>query len=177
MIEILPIQDDDSNFTVIVEKILNSLIHNYSPKEIYIFKIDNWFDYKWRAFAGKAVGAVGIWNEKVIRIPPFIPDRVLEQLYFQRQDKTYEKQNVPNLHIYQGSSENITGKRKLVAFGDTRMFFWFSSNTKSTLRGSLMLYHIENENSYTFYVSFLKKKTWQIYKTDGISRQEVLALI
>jgi hypothetical protein len=177
MIEILPNGNDDFDFIQIVEKILNGFIQNITPKEIYIIKIDNWFDFKWRAFEGKILGAVGSWNEKELRIPPFIPDRVLEQLYFQKVNNAYEKQDRWDLHIYQSSSSNITGKRKLVAFGGTRMFLWFSGNTKNTLRGSIMLYQIEEENSSTLYISFLKKENWQVYKTDGISRNEVLALI
>jgi hypothetical protein len=178
MIKILPDKNDDSNFIQIIENILNGFIKNISPEEIRIIKIDTWFDFKWRAFAGKAVGAVGFWNEKVIRIPPFIPDRVLEEIYFEKFENTYHQQdNAGFIHIYQGSSENLTGKRKLVAFCGHRMFFWFSGNTKNTMRGSVMLYQIDKENSATFYISFLKKDNWQIYKTDQISRKEVLSLM
>ena len=177
MIEILPTENDDSDFTLIVEKILKSFIQNLEPMEIYIFKIDHWFDFKWRAFTGKMVGVLGSWNNKELRIPPFIPDRVEEQLYFQRENKTYIKKEAYDLHIYQTSSNNITGKRKLVTSSEPRFFLWFSGDTKNTLRGSLMIYQIKKEDSFTLYVSFLRKENWQIYKTDGISRKEVLALI
>jgi hypothetical protein len=57
------------------------------------------------------------------------------------------------------------------------MFVWFSGNTKNSLRGSIMIYQIKKEAKYSFYVSFLKKDNWQIYKTDEISRNEVLSLM
>ncbi len=40
-----------------------------------------------------------------------------------------------------------------------------------------MIYQIEKEKESSWYISFLKKEKWQIYKTGGISRNEVLALI
>lgn len=40
-----------------------------------------------------------------------------------------------------------------------------------------MIYQIKKQAKYSFYVSFLKKDDWQIYKTDGISRNEVLSMI
>ena len=176
MIEIQPTENDDIDFIKIVERTLNSFIQSSEPDEIYIVKIDHWFDFKWREFAGKLVGTVGFWN-KELRIPPFVPDRVSEQLYFDKVNGTYEKQDISNLHIYQSSRNNITGKRKLISTSNPRFYFWFSGNTKVALRGSIMLYQIEKENEYSWYVSFLKKENWQIYKTDGISRNEILAFI
>lgn len=160
----------------LVENVLNSSVQISKPNKIYIIKIDHWFDFKWREFAGKLLGAVGYWN-KELRIPPFIPDRVLEQLYFEKVNGSYEKQDAAVIHIYQSSGDNITGKRKLISTSGVRLSVWFSGNTKNTLRGSIMLYQIGKVNQNTWYVSFLKKENWQIYKTDGISRNEILAFI
>jgi len=176
MIEILPGDNDDSGFTVIVENIINKTIENVTPDEIFLTKIDNWFDFKWRAFSGKTLGAVGVWN-KELTIPPFIPDRVLEQSYYQKSNESYVKQVGHYLHGYQSSGENIGRKLKSYSFAPTRMFVWFSGNTKNSLRGSIMIYQIKKEAKYSFYVSFLKKDNWQIYKTDEISRNEVLSLM
>ena len=177
MIKISLDDNDDSEFLETVEKLFNRLIQSHLPSEIYLIKVDNWFDFKWRAFEGKKVGAVDSWNEEELKIPPFIPDRILEQSYFEKLGEIYKKLNIPDIHIYQTSSNNITGKRKLKAYSRTRLFGWLSGNTKNTLRGSLMIYQIEEKTSPTFYVSFLKKENWQIYKTDQISRNEVLNLI
>lgn len=177
MIKISSNDNDDSEFLETVERLFNGWIRNHAPDEIYLIKVDNWFDFKWRAFEGKKVGAVGSWNEEELRIPPFIPDRILEQSYFRKLNEVYENLDVPDMHIYQTSSDNITGKRRLKAFSETRLFCWFSGNTKNNLRGSSMIYQIQGKASPTFYVSFLKKENWQIYKTDQISRSEVLHLI
>jgi hypothetical protein len=174
MIEVLPNDIDDSEFTQIVENIVNGFIQNHTPKEIYIIKIDNWFDFKWRSFAGKILGVAGVRSKELI-VPPFNPSRVLEESHFQKFSKTYEKQNASDIHFYQSSEENLS--RKLRYYSDSSMFFWFSGNTQNTFRGSIMIYQIEKERENSWYISFLKKEKWQIYKTDGISRNEVLALI
>jgi hypothetical protein len=176
MIEILPNENDDLGFTEIVENIINKTVENIAPEEIYLTKIDNWFDFKWLAFSGKLAGAVGFWNDE-LTVPPFIPDRVMEQSYFQRLNETYVKQVGHKLHGYQSSGENIGRKLKSYSFARTRIFVWFSGNTKNSLRGSIMIYQIIKEAKYSFYVSFLKKDDWQIYKTDEISRNEVLSLM
>jgi hypothetical protein len=168
---------DDFEFTTIVENFTNAFITSCTPDEIYLIKIDSWFDFKWRGFEGKLLGALGTWNHEKLKIPPFIPDRVVEQSYFERVDGAYKKHEAPDLHIYQSSSDNITGKRRLVGSFGTRLLIWFSGNTAKSLRGSVMLYQIENDRHATLYVSFLKKDKWQIFKTDGISRNEVLSII
>lgn len=174
MIEIKLVENDDKEFIEIVEKLLNTSIKSTFPNEIFIVKIDNWFDFKWQSFSGKTLGLVSVWH-KELRIPPFIPNRVLEQTYFKRFDGTYVEQKFGDLHIYQHSDANFN--RKISLISNSALFLWFSGNTKNTLRGSIMLYQIENELNNSCYVSFVKKGNWQINKTEDISRNEVLALI
>lgn len=135
MIEIITKENDDKAFTDIVENILNETIENVAPDDIFLTKIDNWFDFKWRAFSGKLVGAVGVWNSE-LTIPPFIPDRVLEQTYFQKLSNSYLNQSGSFLHRYQASGENIGRKLESYSFARTRLFIWFSGNIKNSLRGA-----------------------------------------
>jgi hypothetical protein len=174
VIKLLPNDNDNLEFIQIVQSILDGFIQSHTPKEIYIIKIDNWFDFKWRSFAGKILGIAGVRSKELI-VPPFNPNRVLEQSHFQKFGETYEKQDAPAIHFYQPSEENLS--RKLRYYSDSSMFFWFSGNTQNTFRGSIMIYQIEDERESSWYISFLKKEKWQIYKTGGISRNEVLALI
>ncbi len=175
MIPIVPDNNDDPCFIKIVEKFTNTHVENLNPDEVYVIKIDSWFDFKWRDFSGKIMGAIGMWDKENLRVPPFIPDRVVKQVYFVKEKNNYEQYEVADLHIYQDSSNNITGNRRLVAPLGTRLFFWYTGNTSETLRGSIMMYHVEKEDHCTLYVSFMKKNEWQIFKTDGISRNAVLA--
>lgn len=174
MIEIIPKENDDKDFSRIVEKILHGFLQNHSPDKLYLVEIDNWFDSKWKKFAGKILGIAGVRSEELV-VPPFIPSRVLEQFLFQRTGDNYEKQREVYLHIYQPSEENLN--RKIKSSSESVMLFWFSGNTQNSLRGSIMIYYVEPEKQYSWFLSFLKKDSWQVYKTDGISRNEVLALL
>jgi hypothetical protein len=176
MIKILPNNHDDLGFSEIIENIINKIVENVSPDEIFLTKIDNWFDVKWREFSGKLLGAIGFWN-KELTVPPFIPDRVLEQKYFQRLNANYIETKEHNLHFYQPSSENIGRKLESFPNARTRILIWYSGNTKNSLRGCFMVYEIKEQSKDSYYVSFLKKDKWQIYKTDQISRNEVLSLM
>jgi hypothetical protein len=177
MIGIISKENDDNKFVQIIEQIINAEINLTQPKEMCIIKIDSWFDFRWLGFIGKTLGALGMWNNEELRIPPFVPDRVLEQLYFRKTGENYTKQSAPNLHIYQSSGDNITGKRKLVPISESRLFCWYSGNTKNSTQGSLMVYRVGKENQNIWYVSFLKKSNWQIYKTKNTSRAEVKSMI
>jgi hypothetical protein len=135
MIEIISKENEDEKFVQMIEQIVNVGINFTKPKEIYIIKIDNWFDFKWLGFIGKTLGELGMWNNEELRIPPFIPDRILEQSYFHKTGENYFKQKAPNLHIYQSSGNNITGKRKLVSTLETRLFFGITETPKIQYKG------------------------------------------
>ena len=177
MIGIEPHEGDDLEFIEMVERFATSYIDSNEPDSVYLLKIDHWFDFKWKEFEGKMLGALGSWNSEFLRLPPFIPDRVVDQVRYERVEGTYEVIPGRQVHVYQSSGENITGQGRLVGSWWTRMFIWFSGGSRDSQRGSLMLYFIEKENSKSVYVSFLKKKQWQIFKTDGISRNEAKHLV
>ncbi|HVE59363.1 MAG TPA: hypothetical protein VNB22_21315, partial [Pyrinomonadaceae bacterium] len=61
-------------------------------------------------------------------------------------------------------------KRKSALYG------WFSGETATNSQGSFMLYKFGKESQHSWYVSFIKKADWQIYKTDNISKAEVKAM-
>ena len=172
MIEIESSKNDDKNFIELVQQILNVGINLGQPEEVFIVKVDHWFDFKWLTFSHKILGAVGVWNE-ILRIPPFIPDRIVEELYFEKVGKDYEKRISNPLHIYQPSENNTRRKIKR----NSALFVWFSSETTVNTQGSLMVYFFAKDFQKAWYVSFIKKAKWQIYKTDKISKAEVKAMI
>jgi hypothetical protein len=172
MIEILPSKTDDKIFVGLINQILQTEISFVEFEDIFITKVDHWFDLKWRAFSHKMFGELGVWREP-LRIPPFIPDRIVEETYFQKVGKSYVPKDLYQLHIYQPSSKNAERKinRK------SALYIWFSGNTLSNSQGSLMIYKFTKELQNSWYVSFIKKTEWQIYKTDNISKAEVKGII
>lgn len=165
--------NDDLDFLTIVRKIFNKTIRDYEPQKIYLVKIDNWFDAKWRLFSGKMLGIAGVHSYKLV-VPPFIPSRILDQSCFIKFGDVYEKKEL-YIHVYQPSEQNLS--RKISGEYQSKTFFWYCGNTKKTSRGSLMVYQAEKEKQYSYYISFLKKEEWQIYKTDKISRNEIVNLM
>ena len=172
MIEILPSQNEDKKFVGLVEQILNTGISLTEPNDVFVTKVDHWFDYKWRKFSHKVFGAVGVWREP-LRIPPFIPDRIVEEAYFEKVEKRYIYKDLYRLHIYQPSSENADRKIRR----ESATFLWYSGDTANNTLGSLMIYTFGKDFQNSWYVSFIKKTDWQIYKTDNISRAEIKAMI
>ena len=173
MIELTPSRNDDKNFVALVGQILLSEVNFSQPDDVFITKIDHWFDYKWRGFSHKIFGALGVWREEFLRIPLFIPDRVAAEAYFQKVGKCYGRNDLYRLHIYQNSAENARRKIKR----RSAVYVRFSGDTLNKSRGSLMVYRFEKDGQHSFYVSFIKKSVWQIYKTDNISKAEVKAMI
>ena len=44
--------NDDVQFVELVNPIISALISGSFPEEIFVMKIDNWFDHKWLKFSG-----------------------------------------------------------------------------------------------------------------------------
>ncbi|MBK9153021.1 MAG: hypothetical protein IPM25_02170 [Chloracidobacterium sp.] len=175
MIRVQAQVNDDLEFTSLIEAFVNRLANTVQPEELFLVKIDHWFDFKWRGFQGKLLGALGLRGFEKLRIPPFIPDRVVEQRHFKIDGGEYSEREA-GLHFYQSSSENLT-RKCLVAVSAPRLFIWYSGGTKDFHRGSLMAYVIEPEGTKSFYISLSKRSAWGSLKTDGISKNEALSLL
>jgi hypothetical protein len=174
MIEIFPREIDDKNFIEMVEQILYVGLNLAEPKEVFLIQIDHWFDFKWRQFSHKVLGELGVWN-KELRIPPFSLDRVVEELFFQKTAGGYESKPCAPLHLHQSSENN--NYRKINLLSDSAIFLWYSGDTIKNSQASVMVYYVSQNFQKSWYVSFLKKENWQIYKADNISKHEVKAML
>lgn len=172
MIELTKSELDNIDFIKKVQVLVNEIISDLDPHEIFLFKVDNWFDTKWLNFTGKVLGALGTWNyNHAQRIPPFSPNRIMEESYFQK-DKfgTYSKDNFEGeIHKRQSSEKYIY--RRIVDVSDSAVFIWYSSNTIVNGQGSLMVYPVENKKCEPFYVGFKKNKEWDIVKAPGSNKK------
>ena len=177
MISISATERDDSNFVEMVARILGETVRARRPSEVYLVRIDHWFDHKWEAFSGKALGALGVWKEP-LTLPPFNPRRVLSEAHYEIGSKgadSYVLKPAPPLHIDQWSDENM--RRFVRRFSGDALFVWYSGDTKARDRASLMVYSVEGEETSDWYASFVKKGVWKLNKSVGVSRRELLTLI
>ena len=168
MIELTKSESDDIDFIQKVQALANGIISDLSPHEIFLFKVDNWFDTKWLNFTGKVLGALGTWHyNDAQRIPPFSPNRIIEQSYFQRNKfGTYSKTKFEGeFHKRQPAEKNLN--RRIVDVSDSAIFIWYCSNTIVNGQGSLMIYTVANKKCEPFYVGFKKSQEWDIVNAPG----------
>ena len=162
--------EDDIDFIRIIKKIINSVVIKHKPVNVVIVQIDNWFDHKWLRFSGQFLGELGLWK-KELTLPPFNPNRVINQTVYQLTDDVYERIKAPDIHIYQDSLDNCT--RKVSQMTDSGVYIWYSSNTVKNGKGSLMIYCQTGNESTPWFVSFEKVIDWRINKAKGISVEVV----
>jgi hypothetical protein len=55
-LEILTNADDDPTFVELLRHLIGQLVGEEFPEQIFVMKIDNWFDHKWLNFSG--IGSV-----------------------------------------------------------------------------------------------------------------------
>ncbi len=186
--EILTKTNDDPQFVESISRIISGLIKGSFPEEIFVVQIDNWFDLKWLNFSG--IGRVGFWGEyrdtaldefrqDKITFPPFTPNRVVEEYYFRRDENGDYSLSTAATYIHpmkQASScENL--HRRVADFANSAIFVWFSSNTKSNGRGSLMVYEVSDYRIHTWYAAFSKGEEWRVLQIKGITREQIQSLM
>ncbi len=171
--------DDDIKFIRQVGNLINGAIQTYEPLEIFVVKIDNWFDSKWAGFSRKILGALAIRDFQNLTIPPFVPNRVMHQNLYCRGDKNtmkFEKKESKPLHIKQSSSNNFG--RFIKNLTDSAIFVWYSGSTLKNKQGSVMIYWVKDQMAFGWYVAFaLKNEDWELGRTAFIPRKEVIFLI
>jgi hypothetical protein len=178
MISLNQTESDDPNFIELVSQIACGAIECYEPDHVYVIQIDNWFDHKWKNFAGVTYLQLSVWRSDPLRVPPFDPDRVVNQRYFYKDknsDFKYEMCKTRRVHKHQWSVFNLN--RKLNRADTTGLYIWYSSNTVKNDRSSLMVYNTTPESSVAWYASFMKKEEWIVNKTKGISKPEFAGLL
>ena len=175
MINILPKKNDDIAFTRIVSQILNNSIAIFDPDEVYIVQIDHRFDYKWLGFSHKSLGAVGSWRMPKLRIPPFTPEKVIEELYFQKVSGQFKQKKQEPLHIHQFSDDNRF--RLIENLTNCGLFVWYSGDTRLNSQASIMVYSVSQDIHNYWFASFINNGNWQIRGTNNTSKTEVQNLI
>jgi hypothetical protein len=138
-------QGDSTEFMEKVQALVIGVARDYLPARLYVIRIDNWFGPKWMHFAGKftagktkviGVAAIGV-HKRILHVPPFVPHRVIAKRVFQGPE--YGKSVTrPPLHIECTSEFALT--RRIADVDKEAAFVWFSSESETQKRGSIMVY-------------------------------------
>jgi hypothetical protein len=162
--------DDDPDFGHAMQRAVLGALRVAKPPEVYLVKVDNWFGPKWLAFSHKALGALGIASSD-LRIPPFVPGRVVHERYFVRADEhgDYVSADAPlTLHIRQTSSANAA--RRVSSLCPHAALFWWSGSTRSTGRGALMAYIPAPSGHVHWYAELTRMTQWRSGTMRGITK-------
>lgn len=176
MIDIPAKINDNLDYIRNVEFIFKDLIAKWTPSDLYITRVDNWFDDKWVKFSGTIMHEISIHNLDDVTVPPFHPNRIEKTDFYRRKNRNYEKQEAEKtLHILQQSTSNL--KRKISNFSNNGLFLWYSGNTITNHKGSIMGYLVTNEECFTFYVTLARQKNWNAEKAIGLTTKEIQRIL
>ncbi|MGO9492946.1 MAG: hypothetical protein ACLPZY_11725 [Terracidiphilus sp.] len=189
--EILPGITDDNDFIKLLNSMLGRLLVQESPKQLWIIQIDNWFDHKWLRFSGKGAvdfqfpeymnrfdGALEEFYQDKITFPPFNPNRVLGQWSYVRQEDGYQEFPLPMLpHSTDRPHASPNLHRRIQDIISSGCFVWYSANTLSNGRASVMVYTVNSDTSECWFAAFGRNETWTLGATKGINRGLVLKLL
>ncbi len=180
--------NDDPQFVELVSRVASGLLVENVPEQVFVIQIDNWFDQKWLNFSG--IGRVGFdspfadtaldeFRQDKITFPPFSPNRVVEEYCFLRgENGDYApSEHTSFVHSRERESSSLNLHKRVSDFSDAGIFIWFSSNTQSNSRGSLMVYEVNRSEVNTWFAAFSKKTEWKLLQTCGIAREQVQLLM
>jgi hypothetical protein len=186
MIIYIPGKDgDDDKFLTAVSSLIATLVAERCPNDLYVTRINKWFDHKWLGYSGvgraefKGYAPIDtfldpIWQDK-LTFPPFNPNQISQQKYWRRRDDgTYGGVGDPKwIHKWklQSSANNLNNR--VVEFSDSGLFVWFTSNTEPNKYGSVMIYQVDGKDVSGWYASFRQENDWIVDKTKGIDKKTV----
>ena len=190
-IQIAAGETDDPQFIIQLNSLVRGLVNEEAPQELWIIRIDNWFDHKWLRFSGKGIvdfrfpafmnrddGALDEFHQDKVTFPPFTPNRVLGQWSFVRVDDHYSEAPLlvlPHPSEKQRSETNL--HRRVKGFSRSACFVWFSANTLGNGRASVMVYSVAGERVEAWFAAFNRQQGWKLQATKGVSRDDVQHLL
>ena len=184
-------QGDSAEFIEKARAIAIGVAQEYELARLYVIRIDNWFGPKWMHFAGTftagkhaSIGA----HKSPLHVPPFVPHRVLAERVFAGPDFDEAVATAP-LHIEIPSK--IALQRRIADIDKEAAFVWFSGESETKKRGSVMVYLPDDfdptaprrgklghrgklGSSGAFYMGFSNNEiSWEPVMLRGVSRGEV----
>ena len=176
MVTIARMENDDDHFLSLVNRIIFATIRDLQPTDVFVTRIDHWFDHKWLGFSGRS-DLVGIHRLERLNIPPFMPRRVLSHHSYTLDEgaAVFRVASVPPLHRHQMSHQNLG--RFIDRVSQSAAFIWLSGGTADADQGSVMVYNIRAEAQSGWYASFRRTDDWRIHKVKGLSTPELSSLI
>jgi len=167
-------KNDATEFIVAVNQAVEGLLTQEAPPELIVVQIDSWFGPRWLAFAGKALGLMGVRDCGRLRIPPFVPNRVHSELRFVAPFYDRSEEHEP-IHRKLAAKTAFSRLAREVAPG--AMLLWYSGNTAMTARGCMMAYIPNGDGYRSWHTQWGRRGSWHTAHAHGMKVPEVLKLL
>jgi hypothetical protein len=133
----------------------------------------HWFGKRWTGFAGKVAGSAGVVFCDDFVVPPFVPNRVVDQTCYERSDagEYVAVDSGTLIHLAQPSRDNL--KRKVSTLFPDAALLWFSSNSKTNVRGTILAYVPSSRGHEAWFAEFRGVPTWHPTELVGITASEL----
>jgi hypothetical protein len=187
-------ETDDPTLIVLFNSLLEGFVTTNKPEQLYLVRIDNWFDQKWLGFSGNGTAKSGrpdlggrflgmfesikvVFHNNKLTLPPFNPNRIVSQRCFVRSESDYIEAPLRPPHRFTKQSSELNLHRRIEDAYSSACLVWYSSNTIANDRASFMAYAVNSGETESWYSSFLRKSAWNLNSTKGISKEKVQALM
>lgn len=155
--------DDETTFTDRVGTLIAGAAESDGIESIYVIKIDHWFGRKWLGFSYKYMGLAGVHHTGGPNptLPPFKPSRVISERFYEREPQASWRRTDASgpLHLDQPSSRNQ--HRRIHSMFPATAFFWWSGQSQSSSKGSLMAYLPGDQEHFGWYVESAGDGGWR----------------
>jgi hypothetical protein len=157
---------------------LDAELQAQTVREVFLVRIDNWFDNKWLGFGSNFfMGGGTVVPERApvvfrsLAFPPFTPGRVLAEHHFVQSDSGQFAlaEEARLIHDLRRTRRAKSSERGILDFSPSALFAWFGSKSRANGRGSLMVYRAAREGLNGWYASFDGHRDWQPSRTKGIA--------
>ncbi|MGD1025651.1 MAG: hypothetical protein ABR880_22960 [Candidatus Sulfotelmatobacter sp.] len=177
---ITPDTDDAPDFVRQVEQVVNGVSRRHAPEALALIKIDNFFGSKWLGFSGRALGAISLWANPsyhpaaIVKIPPFVPNRVVSQRRFSA--PSYEEIHCGD-PIHKRMPSRVALKRTVAIAAPKSALVWYSGEFKVNGRGAVMAYVPAGDSYWLWYAAFETGESWNVAETLDIKRDDLASLM
>ena len=167
MIQLHHMTQDDPQFLARGEAVA-ARVAALCPRQIYIVRIDNWFSKRWVGFAGKVLGAAGVSFREDLVIPPFVPNRVVDQICYELTTAGEYAAVGPGIAIHQRQSSADNLRRKVATLFPNAALIWFSSNSQTNMRGAILAYVPCLQGHEAWFAELRRDHEWRLSQSLGV---------
>lgn len=168
-------KNDDIEFVHRIRSLIVGALRESTAAQVYIVKVDHWFGPRWIYFSHKTLGALGVRSTD-LRVPPFVPGRIRSEMFYERTGDELVAAEAPLvLHVEQTSEANARRRTRDLCPGAA--MFWWTGQTLTSGRGTLMAYMPGTSGHLPWYVELKKAREWQYGVTSRISVPQLDRLV